>query len=62
MKRQRLAPAGGFLVCGDRFSMADILLFCFLEFGSQVGRPLDGSNKNVMAWYERVGARPSSAA
>ncbi|MDA0979195.1 MAG: glutathione S-transferase family protein [Proteobacteria bacterium] len=49
-------------VCGDRFSMADILLFCFLEFGGQVGQPLNQANKNIVAWYERVGARPSAAA
>lgn len=54
--------AGKQFVCGDRFSLADVLLFCFLEFGSQVGQPLNESNKNIMAWYERVGSRPSAAA
>ena len=49
-------------VCGSRFSLADILLFCFLEFGVQVGQPLNESNKNIMALYERMAARPSSAA
>lgn len=49
-------------VCGDRFSLADILLFVFLEFGTQVGQPLNEGNKNVMAHYERVKARPSAAA
>ena len=29
--------AGKDYVCGDRFSLADIMLFCFLEFGGQVG-------------------------
>ena len=54
--------AGKQFVCGDRFSLADVLLFCFLEFGSQVGQPLNEDNKNIMAWYERVAARPSAAA
>ncbi len=54
--------AGKQFVCGDRFSLADVLLFCFLEFGSQVGQPLNEDNKNIMAWYERVGSRPSAAA
>jgi len=49
-------------VCGDRFSLADVLLFCFLEFGAQVGQPLNPDNKNIAAWYERVKQRPSAAA
>lgn len=54
--------AGKQFVCGDRFSLADVLLFCFLEFGSQVGQPLNEKNTNIMSWYERVGSRPSAAA
>lgn len=54
--------AGKEFICGDRFSLADIMLFCFLEFGGQVGQPLNEDNKNIVAWYERVNARPSSAA
>lgn len=49
-------------VCGDRFSLADIMLFCFLEFGGQVGQPLNEDNANIMAWYERVSGRASSSA
>ncbi|NIQ93587.1 MAG: glutathione S-transferase, partial [Desulfuromonadales bacterium] len=49
-------------VCGDRFSLADILLFSFLEFGQQVGQPLNPDNKNIAAWYERVKERPSASA
>lgn len=49
-------------VCGDRFTLADVLLFCFLEFGAQVGQSLNPDNKNIMAWYERVKARPSASA
>lgn len=49
-------------IAGDRFSLADILLFCFVDFGTQVKQPLNPENKNVMAWYERVKARPSAAA
>ncbi len=54
--------AGHDFVCGDRFTLADILLFCFLEFGGQVGQPLNEANKNIKAWYDRVGARASAAA
>ena len=49
-------------VCGDRFTMADVLLFCFLEFGSQVGQPLNEANKNIMDWYGRVQGRESASA
>jgi len=49
-------------VCGDRFSLADILLFCFLEFGTQVGQPLNSDNSNIAAWYDRVAARDSASA
>ena len=49
-------------ICGDRFTMADILLFVFLEFGVSVGQPLNESNKNLMGWYARVQARESTSA
>jgi glutathione S-transferase len=49
-------------VCGDRFTLADVLLFCFLEFGEQVGQPMNAANKNISAWYARVKQRASSAA
>ena len=49
-------------VCGDRFTLADILLFCFLEFGEQVGQPINTANKNISAWYAKVKQRPSAAA
>jgi glutathione S-transferase len=49
-------------VCGDRFTLADIMLFCFLEFGAQVGQPLKTENGNIAAWYDRVGERDSASA
>ena len=49
-------------LCGKRFTLADILLYCFLDFGNAVGQPLVPDNKNVAAWFARVKARPSSAA
>ena len=48
-------------VCGDRFTIADILLFAFLEFGASVGQPLDAKCERLQAWYARVAARPSVA-
>lgn len=49
-------------ITGERFTLADILLFCFLDFGAGVGQPLNAENKNISAWFERVKARPSVSA
>jgi len=49
-------------VTGDKLTMADILLYVFLEFMAKVGQPLDPANKNLAAWMERMKARPSAAA
>jgi glutathione S-transferase len=54
--------AGKSFICGERFSLADILLFAFLTFGAVVGQPLDQANTNLVAWMARVGARPSAKA
>lgn len=48
-------------ICGDRFTLADILLFAFLEFGGAVGQPLDAKCERLQAWYARIAARPSVA-
>ncbi len=49
-------------IAGDRITLADVLLFCFLEFGANVKQPLNPENKNIAAWYDRMKARPSAAA
>jgi glutathione S-transferase len=54
--------AGRDFIAGPRLTLADILLFAFLDFGAQVGQPLDASNKNLTAWFARMKARPSAAA
>lgn len=46
-------------IVGDRFTLADIHLYVFLEFAAQVGQGLDPANKNLAAWKDRVAARPS---
>ncbi len=48
-------------IVGDRFTLADILLFSFLEFGAQVGQPLDPKLSKLNDWYQRVEARESVA-
>jgi hypothetical protein len=46
-------------IVGDRFTLADVLLFAFLEFGAAVGQPLDAKLENLQGWYTRVASRPS---
>jgi glutathione S-transferase len=46
-------------LCGRRFTLADILLYCFLDFGAMVGQPQDPANTHIAAWFARVGQRPS---
>jgi glutathione S-transferase len=49
-------------LCGSRFNLADILLYCFMTFFAKVGQPIDPSNRNIAGWLECVGARPSMKA
>lgn len=49
-------------LAGERFTLADILLFAFIDFGGQVGQPLDPGFKKLTDWFQRVKARPSAAA
>jgi glutathione S-transferase len=48
-------------ICGDRLTLADILLFAFLQFTATVRQPLDPANAHLTAWYARMAARPSAA-
>jgi glutathione S-transferase len=54
--------SGKQFLCGDRITLADVLLYCFLAFGNAVGQPVDPANANVKAWFDRMAARPSAAA
>ena len=49
-------------LAGDAVSLADLLLFSFVEFGAQVGQPLDPDNRRLIAWHDRMASRPSAAA
>ena len=49
-------------ICGDRFSLADIMLYCFIAFGATVGQNLSEENTNITSWYDRVKERSSTAA
>jgi glutathione S-transferase len=54
--------AGREFIAGPRFTLADILLFCTMDFAATVGQPLNPANANIAAWFERVKVRPSAAA
>lgn len=54
--------AGRAFIAGAKATLADVLLFSFLDFGAQVGQPVVDSNPNIAAWYARMKARPSAAA
>ena len=53
---------GRTFICGERLTLADILLFVFLDFFAGIKQPLNEANKNIVAWYGRMKARPSAAA
>lgn len=49
-------------ICGDRFSLADVMSYCFLAFAATARQPLNPDFKHLGAWFERVSKRPSAAA
>jgi glutathione S-transferase len=51
--------AGKEFMCGDRFTLADMMLYSWLDFGNQIGQPLDPANTAIAAWFARIGERPS---
>lgn len=54
--------AGRDTIVPKRFTLADIVLFAFVEFGASVGQPLDPAWKTLTAWFEKTKARPSAKA
>jgi glutathione S-transferase len=52
--------AGKQFLCGGRLTLADLILYCCLDFCGSVGQPTDGSLKNLTAWFNRMDARPSA--
>jgi len=49
-------------IAGSKLTMADLMLFPFLDFMKDVKQPLDPANKNLTAWFDRMKARPSATA
>ena len=51
---------GRAFIAGDALTLADIMLFAFLDFGVSVGQPIDPANENIARWYEQMKTRPSA--
>ena len=54
--------AGKQFVCGERLTLADILLFGFVDFFNGMRQPIIQDNKNIVAWHARMKARLSAEA
>jgi glutathione S-transferase len=55
--------AGKPYIAGDRFTLADIVFFCFMTFGAPEGQShLPAEATNLKPWLERIRARPSASA
>jgi len=49
-------------IAGDRPTLADILLYSFIEFGALVGQGLDPGHARLVAWRARMASRESAKA
>jgi glutathione S-transferase len=54
--------AGRDTIVPGRFTLADVALFAFVDFGAQVGQTLDPSLENVANWLAKTKGRPSAQA
>ncbi|WP_432770185.1 MAG: glutathione S-transferase family protein [Sphingopyxis sp.] len=54
--------AGRDFIAGDRLTLADLMLFAFLDFGASVGQPIDPRFTNILRWFDAINARPSAGA
>jgi glutathione S-transferase len=54
--------AGKDYVCGDRFTLADIQLYAFADFGKMIGQGVPEDLPNLQAWIARIAERPSAQA
>lgn len=65
--RESLAWLDGLLgdrlfVVDARFTVADIILYCALDFGTSVGQPIPRELEHVSSWFARIASRPSATA
>lgn len=48
-------------IVGERFSIADIWLYAWLDFADSVGQPFDRALPHIAPWFARMAERPSAA-
>ncbi len=41
-------------ICGERFTLADIVLFCFMDFANHYGQPVSPHNHKLMKYFTAV--------
>jgi glutathione S-transferase len=56
-----LLARGGW-VCGDRFSLADLVLYTTVDAYRDFGQPIEPAWERLADWHRRVSARPSADA
>ena len=54
--------AGRDTIVPGRFTLADVVLFAFLDFGASVGQGIDPANANLAKWLASTKARASTKA
>jgi glutathione S-transferase len=54
--------AGRDYIVPNRFTIADIILYCCLDFAAGVRQTVDPSLSNLHSWFNRIGNRPSARA
>ena len=47
-------------LAGERFTVADICLYCYIDQLTEVGQPIPEECRNLKGWYDRVGQRPAA--
>ena len=54
--------AGRDTIVPGRFTLADVVLYAFVDFGASVGQSLPPSARNLAAWLAKMKGRASAAA
>jgi glutathione S-transferase len=52
--------SGKEFICGDSLTIADLVLYCCVDFASGVGQTMDKTLDNLTSWFSRVESRPSA--
>ena len=47
-------------LAGDRFTVADICLYCYIDALRRIGQPIPEGCPRLDAWFTRVGLRPAT--